>query len=135
MVEFLVEKNVKVNVQNKTGQTALHMALEYDYYEIVLALIAAGADETIVNKLGCEARTGIEGKKLLPLVAFSAATNAKELQDSLKDLLAALDTDDRERMDKAVFVQTGMKHKKDIKKEWNADPLINTTFMDIARAL
>ena len=135
VVELLIEKSAMVNVQNKTGQTALHMAVEYDYYDIALALIGAGADKKVLNNDGCEARTGIEGKKCLPFVAFSAATNATELQNALRDLLAVLDTEDKERVDKAGFVQTGMKHKKGMKEDWNSDPFINTAFMDIVRSL
>ena len=45
----MIEKKASVNVQNKTGQTPLHMAIEYDYYSIVQALKAAGADDKITN--------------------------------------------------------------------------------------
>ena len=101
-----------VNVQNKTGQTALHMAVEYDYYAIVQALIAAGADEALTNNDGCEARTGIEGKKCLQLLAFSAATNAEELMTTLKALVELIDTDDKQLIDKVMVGQIGLRHKK-----------------------
>lgn len=136
VVELLIEKKASVNVQNKTGQTPLHMAIEYDYYSIVQALKAAGADDKITNNGGFMAITGIEGTKVIELVAFAAATTGKEFASSLEALNKQLSNDsEKERLDKATIVQTGMKLKKTCKEEWNSDPKINTLFMDLVRAL
>ena len=116
IVSFLLEKAVSkkstVNVQNKSGQTALHMAIEYDYFDIVQALKNAGADGTIKNKEGFQADYGIEGKKCLQLLSFSASTTTEELMKGLEALNKFLTTDDSGRLDKAQLVQTGMKFKK-----------------------
>ena len=158
VVELLIEKKASVNVQNKTGQTPLHMAIEYDYYSIAQALKAAGADDKITNNGGFMAITGIEGTKVIELVAFAAATTGVEFASSLEALNKQLSNDsEKERLDKATIVQTGMKLKKvsnflcfriklcslhatsnllqTCKEEWNSDPKINTLFMDLVRAL
>ena len=102
--------------------------------------------------------TGIEGTKVIELVAFAAATTGKEFASSLEALNKQLSNDsEKERLDKATIVQTGMKLKKvsnflcfriklcslhatsnllqTCKEEWNSDPKINTLFMDLVRAL
>eukprot|EP01050_Picozoa_sp_SAG11_P007259 SAG11_NODE_598_length_8269_cov_17.002448_1_plen_174_part_00 len=50
-----------VNAQNSNGLTALHMAVEYDYYWTTKMLIEAGADIEIVSDEGSAAKNGIEG--------------------------------------------------------------------------
>ena len=109
----MIGKEASVNVQNKTGQTPLHMAIEYDYYSIVQALKAAGADEKITNNEGYMAITGIEGKKTIQLVAFAAATTGEEIASSLEALNKQLSNDsEKERLDKVTIVQIGMRLKK-----------------------
>ena len=45
LVCFLVhDLNCYLDVQNKVGNTALHMGVEYDYYTINKLLVDAGAD-------------------------------------------------------------------------------------------
>ena len=134
IVEFLIEKGAKINAQNNNGLTPLHMAVEYDYFEVVQTLLAAGADKEVRNNEGCEARTGIEGKKCLQLLAFACASDAEELRDSLKDLLDCLETDDKELVDKADLVRAGLKHKKMNKDAWSSDPLIQSQFMSVVSA-
>ena len=112
LLEKAISKKSTVNVQNKSGQTALHMAIEYDYFDIVQALKNAGADGTIKNKEGFQADYGIEGKKCLQLLSFSTSTTTEELMKGLEALNKFLTTDDSGRLDKAQLVQTGMKFKK-----------------------
>ena len=89
------------------------MAIEYDYYSIVQALKAAGADEKITNNEGYMANTGIEGKKTIQLVAFAAATTGEEIASSLEALNKQLSNDsEKERLDKVTIVQIGMRLKK-----------------------
>lgn len=135
IVEFLIENGATINAQNNNGLTPLHMAVEYDYYEVVQTLIAAGADKAIRSNDGYEARTGIEGKKCLQLLAFASASNAEEMRDSLKDLLDCVETDDKHLVDKADLVKAGLRHKKMLKDEWSSDPLIHSRFTGIVFAL
>ena len=109
----------------------MHMAVEYDYYDIVQVLIAAGADQAATNQDGHEARTGIDGNKCIEFVAFVAASSAKELKASLQELLNVVTSGQRKLVDKATFAQTGLRHKRERKAEWVSDPLINNTFVKI----
>ena len=132
VVEYLIGLGADVGAQNKTGQTAMHMAVEYNYYGIIQALIAAGADQSATNRAGHEAQTGIEGKKCIAFVAFVEASSAKELKESLQDLLDVVTSARRRRLvDKAMFAQTGLGHKKTLKAQWASDPLINESFVKI----
>jgi len=42
--------NIKLNVQNQNGDSALHLAVGNDNYAITMLLIEAGADTGLVNK-------------------------------------------------------------------------------------
>jgi hypothetical protein len=51
----------------------MHMAMAYDYHEVVYALIDHGADVTVTNDAGFPASRGLEGDKSLALLALVAA--------------------------------------------------------------
>ena len=51
----------------------MHMAMAYDYHEVVYALIDRGADVTVTNDAGFPASRGLEGDKSLALLALVAA--------------------------------------------------------------
>jgi hypothetical protein len=48
--QYLLEQNAHVNTQNRGGQTALNIAMRYDYVELVLLLLSYGADPNIKDK-------------------------------------------------------------------------------------
>lgn len=110
LVNMLIAKAANLNAQNKGGQTAMHMAMEYDYYEVVLALEAAGADGSLKNEAGHAAATGIDGKKARACVALMSLEEEAGLAAALGWLEA--DALERGKVDKAEFVQIRMKRKK-----------------------
>jgi len=44
VVELLLKRKASVNAQNHAGNTALHMAMEYEHWDVVQCLEANGAD-------------------------------------------------------------------------------------------
>mmetsp|Transcript_47404 Transcript_47404/g.107443 ORF Transcript_47404/g.107443 Transcript_47404/m.107443 type:complete len:191 (+) Transcript_47404:103-675(+) len=111
ITKLLISNKCDVNAQNNGGQTALHMAMEYDYLAIVNALLEAGADEALVNEAGNSAISGIDGGKVLALVGLTVAVNESEHVQYLDELLG--DTASQAKVDKVALVQIRMKHKKD----------------------
>lgn len=95
-LKLLVRKNAKLDATNKKMNTAVHMAIGYDYYDCAKFLIESGADLTIKNSEGFTGSYGLEGNKCLALAAFACAdsdqsvTNAivlmKEQIDVLKEI-------------------------------------------------
>lgn len=114
IVELLIKLKANVNAKNAKGQTALHMAVGYDYYDVAKVLLKAGADTSICNEAGYSADKGLEGDKSLAACALANATNLKEYQDGVALLLRA----NPRGMQKAAFVQTGLRIKKIAGKEW-----------------
>ena len=51
-VKKLIQAGGDVNEQNGSGWTPLHYASHYGHVEVISALLAAGADKTLKNKLG-----------------------------------------------------------------------------------
>ena len=49
---FLIEKGTPLELQNVNGETALHIASNYGYFDIVQNLVAHGADSNITNNQG-----------------------------------------------------------------------------------
>lgn len=81
---MIEEANVPVDEQNMVGATALHMAVEYDYYRIVEVLVKAGADLSLLNKAGFEARYGLSGEKVIKVVALTPSdASSVEMMDAL----------------------------------------------------
>lgn len=114
LVTKLIELGANVNVQNGKGQTALHMSVEYDFYFVSKALMAAGAKKEIENGDGNKAITGIDGGKVdkdcwdNPVNILKAATTADEITEAFESLEKA----PLESVDKAQLIQTGMMKKK-----------------------
>ena len=54
--KYLLEKGAYPSHQNNQGQTALHYAMTYGFYELGSWLVdsveGAGADDTLLNKFG-----------------------------------------------------------------------------------
>lgn len=51
-VQILLDRGVNVDLQNMTGQTAMHFAKAYDLKRIFFMLRRAGANDKIINKAG-----------------------------------------------------------------------------------
>lgn len=109
VTEILIAGKADLNARNGKGQTALHMAMSYDYYNVVKMLINAGCDENIENDDGFKAITGLTGEATVGMVSFAAAQN----QD---DIHAALDKIENElaRIDKVSYIKNYLKVKKDL---------------------
>ena len=108
-----------LNAQNGTGQTALHMAREYDYFWIARKLIESGASIDIKNNAGFDANCGIEGDAKADdwVAALSSAHNKEELAEALSGLEGSSD------LDKAKVAMVGMQVKKRLKASevWTDD--------------
>ena len=109
VTEILIAGNADLNAKNGKGQTALHMAMSYDYYSVVKMLVEAGCDENIHNDDGFAAITGLTGDTTVGMVSFAAA-------QSQEDIHAALDRieNDLERTDKVRYIKNFLKVKKDL---------------------
>eukprot|EP00391_Amoebophrya_sp_Ameob2_P006997 CAMPEP_0178991820 /NCGR_PEP_ID=MMETSP0795-20121207/5752_1 /TAXON_ID=88552 /ORGANISM="Amoebophrya sp., Strain Ameob2" /LENGTH=264 /DNA_ID=CAMNT_0020683595 /DNA_START=182 /DNA_END=976 /DNA_ORIENTATION=- len=121
---LVAEKNCNVNAQNKKGQTALHMSVEYDCYHQNVFLLAHGADVEKENADGHPALLGIDGKKTgmdawdSPVNLLKSVSNEEEMRAAFEALEQA--AADGEVIDKAMLAQTGMKKKKEHKDWWDA---------------
>lgn len=109
VTEILISGKADLNAKNGRGQTALHMAMSYDYYSVVKMLINAGCDENIINDDGFPAITGLTGEATVGMVSFAAAQNQE-------DIHAALDRieNDIQRTDKVGYIKNYLKVKKDL---------------------
>lgn len=109
VTEILIGGKADLSAKNGCGQTALHMAMSYDYYSVVKMLINAGCDENILNDDGFTAITGLTGDKTVGMVSFAAA-------ESQEDIHAALDRieSDTDRTDKVEFIKIFLKLKKEL---------------------
>lgn len=128
IVRLLIAKKANLNAQNMKGNTAIHMAVGYDYYEVSTALIDAGADPEMKNELGFIARTGLEGDKTLGVAALVCAKNATDVENAFRMCEERFD-----EVNKAIFVQSGMKTKKSLGEEWTTE--LNTKFREITQKL
>jgi hypothetical protein len=92
------------------------MAVAYDSYFVVEALLAGNADPTIKNEAGNESLTGLDGDKT-GSDAWDSGFNMLQSADTAAMAEAALAKIEAnpEGVDKAKFAQTGMKKKKQIK--------------------
>jgi ankyrin repeat protein len=109
VTKLLIDCGANVNAQNAKGNTAFHMALSYDYEKCVKLLVDAGADLSIQNAAGHPAYRGLDGDKSTALLALSTAKSAEEIKAAF-----ALCESKKEEMDKAGFVNSGLKAKKTV---------------------
>eukprot|EP00294_Goniomonas_avonlea_P009603 CAMPEP_0114555890 /NCGR_PEP_ID=MMETSP0114-20121206/8990_1 /TAXON_ID=31324 /ORGANISM="Goniomonas sp, Strain m" /LENGTH=207 /DNA_ID=CAMNT_0001741045 /DNA_START=42 /DNA_END=665 /DNA_ORIENTATION=+ len=125
-VKKLLAAGAKVNAQNGTGQTPLHMAVGYDIDEVAAVLRAGGADDEIRNWAGHPARLGIEGDKDPndPLNMMERAKTTAEVLTAL-DALAAKHAANPGSIDKGPVAIMGMQMKKGNKslpkEQWTPD--------------
>jgi hypothetical protein len=92
------------------------MALSYDYYNCVQALLAAGADPSIKNNADHEARKGIDGETSFAMAALLTAESTADASEALKMCEEA-----GAEIDKAEFVSRGMKAKKKLGSAWTSE--------------
>lgn len=129
---LVTDKKCDVNAQNKKGQTALHMSVEYDLYDQTVFLRENGAKDDVKNGEGHEAITGIDGGKVGAekwdggLAKLKAANTAEKFDVAF----AALESEIKENPDdfkdaKVALAQEGMKKKKTFKDIWNAQRFIS----------
>lgn len=52
IVQLLIKKKCSLNEKNAKGNTAIHMAVGYDYYDAAKLIIDAGGDPSIENLAG-----------------------------------------------------------------------------------
>lgn len=129
IVELLIKLDCKLDEVNCKGNTALHMAVEYDYYQVSQSLIAAGANIALNNQSGFPATKGIEGGKSLAGCAFYSAKTIQEI----KHAFTMLNDSDNLGLDKAAYVSLGMKHKKNFGSEWTSE--LQANFKDILQKI
>lgn len=128
LVHILIRKKANLNAQNMKGNTAIHMAIGYDYYDVAMALINAGADPDLKNESDIPARLGLEGDTCLGTAALLGAKTTNEL-------LKAMDLCEERvaELNKLKFAQSGLKVKKTLKDEWTAE--VNDRFKSITSKL
>lgn len=123
LVTQLIASGAGVNDQNGKGQTPLHMSVEYDFYFVSKALLAAGADRELPNNDGHKAITGIDGGKINKDSWDNAVTilKASTTPDQLGEALGFLEMAPPESVDKAELIQAGMVKKKNpmTKAHWD----------------
>jgi len=115
LVAMLIEFKASVNMQNLKGQTPLHMAVGYDYYAVVQLLLAAGADENMVNSADIPAHAGLEGDKSIGYCALVSAKSKAEADKAFEMLEQRPG-----KLNKAEYVKTGLSLKKKI-ADWPQD--------------
>ena len=59
IIKIALRYGAQINMQNILGNTALHFAKEYKYYNIFDYLIKKGADPNIKNLRGLKAKDGL----------------------------------------------------------------------------
>jgi ankyrin repeat protein len=116
LIMLLIRKKVNLNAQNGKGNTAVHMAIGYDYFQAATLLIEAGADCSISNELGFPASRGLEGDKCLGIAALVSAQTSSEAMKALE-----LCNEDISIVDKGSFVAGGLKAKKAMGVEWTPE--------------
>ena len=116
IVLFLVSMHADLNAQNLKGNTALHMAVQYDYYDCAKALLDAGADRELVNGGGWPTYKGIDGDKTLAVAALISATTAEQVSNAFK-----MCEEDISSIEKASFVAAGLRTKKSLGSSWTQE--------------
>ena len=116
ILKLLIEREADLDAKNQKGNTALHMAVEYDYYESCQMLLDAGANPEVLNDDGFTAIKGIEGEKSIHVVQLLCAKITEDALDSLNKCL-----NDTTNIEKAGFVQAGLKVKKSMGAQWTSE--------------
>ena len=120
-VQLLVRKECDVNAQNKGGQTALHMSIQYGYWHTAKWMLDNGFDPEITNGEGHKAGNGIDGDVSIDdhVPALSDSESPEEIAEAL-DMLA-VDKEAGVELDRVKLAQAGMGVKKKFKEQWSAE--------------
>jgi len=110
---MLLDAGADCNVKNCTGQTPLHMAMAYDYAEVVKMLRAAGAQDTIRNDNGFTAISGIDGDKTTGLLSLNQADSSKSIYLALDEISTQVST-----TDVAEYVKIYLESKRERGEAW-----------------
>lgn len=113
LVELLLKKKCEVNAKNMKGNTALHMAIGYDYFNTAKMIIKAGGDLEMTNDLAVPAKFGLEGDKSMGIAALANAGTADEVAEAF-----ALCEAELENLNRVSFAQAGLKAKKGLAEAW-----------------
>lgn len=120
VTEILIAGNADLNAKNGKGQTALHMAMSYDYYKVVRMLINAGCNEQMINDDGFAAITGLTGDKTVGMVSFAASETQEDIHAALDRIEVDLTAEQTEKpeppggVDKVEFIKIYLKLKKEL---------------------
>jgi len=109
IVKLLIELNAAVNSQNQSGNTPLHMSIEYDYYELSKLLVEAGGDLEISNQKNIPSKKGIEGTKNYLFMPLLTAQSPAEISAVLNECLKHLS-----ELEKSSFAGMGLRTKKQL---------------------
>ena len=117
LVTWLACAGARLNVQNGTGQTPLHMSMSYDYGEVVGYLLSQRADGSVRNWNGFPAVWGIDGDKNPrdPLNKFEACKTTFEALAALLLLTIKADKENHGGLEKGKVAGVGMAVKKGTK--------------------
>lgn len=132
--KLLMAKGADINAVNFKKNTALHMALGYDYDDTATFLYSSGADGTIVNSEGHAAKNGLEGDKgpdgYVPPV--SELREARTVEESLA-AIRRIGTEGLGTGDKAQLAQVGLIKKKNFPESWT--PPVQVAFRELMMSL
>lgn len=116
IIRLLISRKANLNAKNGKGNTGIHMAVGYDYYDAAKMLIEAGADDTLTNDMGFPANLGLEGDKAMGIAALVCAQSVEDVELAFKLCEEKLD-----KLNKVNFISAGLKAKKNIGGGWNAE--------------
>lgn len=135
MCKMLVANGADVDAQNAGGNTPLHMVTSYDIDDVKAYLDEQGANGTIKNQEGFQARYGLSGEKDPTSVAFAVETFRSAADE--KSLLNALDALKKKKgeMDKATFPGIGLKVKKANKESGAWSEKVQKKFTELVQSL
>jgi ankyrin repeat protein len=129
MCKMLVANGADVDAQNAGGNTPLHMVTSYDIDDVKAYLDEQGANGTVKNHEGFQARYGLSGEKDPTSVAFAVETFRSSSDE--KSLLNALDTLKK----KATFPGIGLKVKKANKESGAWSEKVQKKFTELVQSL
>ena len=113
IVKWLVENGARLDVQNGTGQTPLHMAISYDYADVSTYLRSKKCNEEIKNWSGFPGKFGIDGDKdpADPMFMLESCKTTAQALSALTALQEKVELD-KSVFDKAKIAIMGMQVKK-----------------------